>query len=245
MYSLLGPHPLVLINVSFFFVCLGQLSLILLLGTLCFSKHVLKRNATLINLLVVTAGVTVPGALLYYAQHILDPEPPFGLCLTQAILKHGTDPMFIVCSLALILDVLCETGMIMISITRRTRQLVLLASPYIVFVVFATWAAALGITHPHAVKHQPNDLYCTIAYTTLLLGLDFFVNTVPTHVLPIAYEALMPLATFFIFGTNMDVLKVWKFWDHAKFSSAVDSSKEWAANNSSEQSDTKEPAVQV
>ncbi len=181
MYSLLGPHPLVLINVSFFFVCLGQLSLILLLGTLCFSKHVLKRNATLINLLVVTAGVTVPGALLwvshtlsrvsfadtwpsYYAQHILDPEPPFGLCLTQAILKHGTDPMFIVCSLALILDVLCETGMIMISITRRTRQLVvrfdssesrasddsyislkkLLASPYIVFVVFATWAAAVS-----------------------------------------------------------------------------------------------------
>lgn len=64
MYNLLGPQPMALINACFILVTIGQILLNLLLGTLLFSGRVRKRNATLINLLLVSVQVTVPPALL-------------------------------------------------------------------------------------------------------------------------------------------------------------------------------------
>lgn len=52
----------------------------------------------------------------------MDPNPPFGLCLTQAIFKHGSDPMFIVASLALIVELLIETRLLSVRVRRRYRR---------------------------------------------------------------------------------------------------------------------------
>jgi hypothetical protein len=58
----------------------------------------------------------------YYSGHILDPNPPFGLCLTQAIFNHGSDPMFIVASLALIVELLIETRLLSVRVRREYRR---------------------------------------------------------------------------------------------------------------------------
>ena len=118
MYPLLGSNPMVIINVCFSLMAVGDMLLILLLGTLLWSPRarVRRRNASLINLLVVTILASVPPALLYvsqrhpkiitpdmifhsfYGQQILNKCPPHILCFTQAILKHGTDSMYVLCS---------------------------------------------------------------------------------------------------------------------------------------------------
>ena len=115
MYPLLGSHPMVVIHTCFILMALGDMLLILLLGTLLCSPRarVRRRNASLINLLVVTILASVPPALLYvsqrhpkiitpdmifhsfYGQQILNKCPPHILCFTQAILKHGSDPMYV------------------------------------------------------------------------------------------------------------------------------------------------------
>lgn len=64
MYPLLGAKPLVLIDFCFTIVALGDALLMLLLGTLLFSRRVRKRNVSLINLLAVTILASVPPALL-------------------------------------------------------------------------------------------------------------------------------------------------------------------------------------
>ena len=55
---------MVVINACFTLMALGDMLLILLLATLLWSPRVRKRNASLINLLVVTILVGVPPALL-------------------------------------------------------------------------------------------------------------------------------------------------------------------------------------
>ena len=66
MYPLLGSNPMVIINVCFSLMAVGDMLLILLLGTLLWSPRarVRRRNASLINLLMVTILATVPPALL-------------------------------------------------------------------------------------------------------------------------------------------------------------------------------------
>lgn len=57
----------------------------------------------------------------YYSGHVLDPDPHHGLCLAQAMFKHGSDPMFITASLALIIELLVETRLLDIPIRRSLR----------------------------------------------------------------------------------------------------------------------------
>ena len=139
LYPNLGPNPIALVNASFILVTIGQVSLVFIIGTLLFSPYVKRRNITLINLLVVSVFVSIPPALLqvvstfltaillnhhprYYAGHILDPDPPFGLCLTQAIFQYGSDPMFIIASLALIVELFTETRLLPIRLPRQYRR---------------------------------------------------------------------------------------------------------------------------
>ncbi|KAI0095238.1 hypothetical protein BDY19DRAFT_902221 [Irpex rosettiformis] len=276
LYPLLGANPVALINANFILVTFGQVSLVLLLGTLFFSPYVRSRNATLLNLLALTIFQSVPPGILYYSGHVLDPNPQYGLCLAQAMFKHGSDPMFITASLALIVELLVETRLLDIRLRGSIRTALLVALPYFVFFVFFFWALILGEKDPSAVRHQLNQFYCIITYTSFgrgidilnavvvvftigleifthfryrqifrdtrasrsggqsgfstalvirllgftllqlfyicLLALNFFVGSAATHVIPIAYEASMPLATFLIFGTTADCLQTWAFW---------------------------------
>lgn len=50
--------------------------------------------------------------LRYYGKQILDPHPPYSICLAQAVLTRGVDPMFCTAALALILEILLQTGTI-------------------------------------------------------------------------------------------------------------------------------------
>ncbi|THH33167.1 hypothetical protein EUX98_g1024 [Antrodiella citrinella] len=209
----------------------------------------------------------------FYAGQYLNPRPPKDLCTTQAILKHGTDPMFVVASLALVIEFLQSTGVVIAWF--MTKQClgssVLVSAPYVTFVIFAIISAGLGGSNPSKVVHKRNELYCSIdmtvfarfqqafmiivvvatitleAYTIIKLrrtwdgvrraksstlftisqalritgftilqlnyiilsSIDFYFSTEGTHIVPIVYEALMPLGTFLIFGTTMDCLHVW------------------------------------
>lgn len=64
MYPLLGPDPMSLLTTLFVLLTVGQILITGLLMTLLLSKQVRKRNATLINLLVVTIVGAIPPALL-------------------------------------------------------------------------------------------------------------------------------------------------------------------------------------
>jgi len=278
IYPLLGPRPVVLINACFILDTIGQVALTILIATLVFSDRVRKRNASLISLLVVTVLCSIPPALLFYTELIMNPRPPFGLCFSQAIFKDGTDPMFVVASFALIIEFLQGAGITVMQFIHTLRTPLLVAMPYLTFVVFATITAGLGGTHPNKVLHETNRLYCWVDFPVynhgveifsvvvvvltvslevaaiiklrqnwsqlrtqvgnssntslfslsqafricgftilqlnyvILCGIDFYFTSTATHILPILYEALMPLATFLIFGTTEDCLQVWMFW---------------------------------
>lgn len=252
--------------------------MVFLIATLLFSKRVRKRTATLLNLLFVTLEISIPPALLFYAGQVFNPRPTFNLCYAQALLKHGSDPMFCVASLAMILEPLLEGQLLPVPASikwnKRVRQYMLVALPYVVFVVVSTWAGILGHLHRDRVVHQHDQFFCTIsqagfargiisfstmivmitialeiyviakarrlwkgvphlkpwnvfklglyirivAFTFLQLFLfvlfatEFVWNTVPAHIIPIVYEALMPLITFFIFSTASDTRAAWKWW---------------------------------
>ena len=49
----------------------------------------------------------------YYGDQILNPNPPFDLCFTQAMLKHGTDAMFCTAAFSLILEILFQTHIVL------------------------------------------------------------------------------------------------------------------------------------
>jgi hypothetical protein len=55
----------------------------------------------------------------YYSGDVLNPHPPFGLCLTQSAFRYGVDPMFIFGSLALIVELLSETRLLDLNFIRR------------------------------------------------------------------------------------------------------------------------------
>lgn len=64
VYPLLGPDPMALLNYLFVLLTVGQASLLLLLVTLLFSKRISKRNATMLNLVLVSIAATIPQPIL-------------------------------------------------------------------------------------------------------------------------------------------------------------------------------------
>ncbi|KIP11767.1 hypothetical protein PHLGIDRAFT_114343 [Phlebiopsis gigantea 11061_1 CR5-6] len=266
-----------LLNTLFTLVTVGQASLLVLLVTLSFSKRIRRRNATMVNLLVVSVLSPIPLPLLYYGDQILNPAPPFDLCFTQAVLKYGTDAMFCVAAFCLIAEILLQTGIILWPFKYKTCIRLLIGFPYAIFLIFAMWAGVLGGTDRSAVRHKQNDYYCSLKFVAfgrgiyivcvvmvslsmalevyaiiksrrfwrgipqsrqikptkqyskslyfrvlvfsvcqlfyfVVFGFDFFLQSVATHVIPIVFEAGMPLATFLIFASCPDVLAAWKFW---------------------------------
>lgn len=51
----------------------------------------------------------------------MEQNPPAGLCAIQAVLMVGTDAMFVVAALALVLELLFETGLLVMPISERVR----------------------------------------------------------------------------------------------------------------------------
>ncbi|KAI0081183.1 hypothetical protein K474DRAFT_1695307 [Panus rudis PR-1116 ss-1] len=264
MYPFLGVNPTTLIFASFTITIVGDFLLVTLLATLMFGHGVRKRNATLLNLLAVSVLVSVPPELLFVAGQDTNPVPPKGLCLTQAVLKHGSDPMFVVASLALVIEFLQATGVVILRwVLFLIKVPYLIALPYITFAIFAIITLALGVAHPQEVKHEHSKLYCSIETPFIAHGIDIFsvviaiftiggevltvlriyknresvkesnnhvvyasqiiritsftlvqfmyiimcaiafqYHSTPTHVIPVVWEALMPLVTFLIFGTT-------------------------------------------
>ncbi|GJE86216.1 hypothetical protein PsYK624_022960 [Phanerochaete sordida] len=273
LYPMLGPNPMALLNVLFVVLLVGQALLTALFGLLQLSKHIRKRNAAMLNLLLVSILSVLPQPLLFYGQDILNPHPPFALCLVQAILKNGVDPMYSAASLALVLEVLYEGEFIPCYFTRKVRVYLLIAFPYAVFAVFAVITASLAAAAPKAVRHATDDYYCTVgvmldhvfhilsssvvvltlalqAYTIVqyrrlwrnmpsvrphrcfgrglylrvlafnvcqlflvaLTTLNWYFKNPVTHIVPIAFQAAMPLVTFLIFASSPDVLAACMWW---------------------------------
>ncbi|OBZ79175.1 hypothetical protein A0H81_01284 [Grifola frondosa] len=192
-YSGLGPNFHIPVNVCFALATVGQLLLCLLLGTFLFSRDLRKRSAPLMNLLVVTLASSVPPYLLFYAGEVMNPFPPVGLCATQAVLMNGSGTMFVVSSLALVLDLLWETRTILanVSLSPQLRVFTLVSAPYIIFIIFAICTAALGGTHLDRVKHLPSELACSLQYPAFDAGMKMFAGLVVLTTLSLEIYAVV------------------------------------------------------
>ncbi|KAI0334439.1 hypothetical protein GY45DRAFT_1431640 [Cubamyces sp. BRFM 1775] len=166
MYSGLGGNPAALINATFALTTIGQFALAVFIATLVLSWGLYKRTPLVIHLYIITLFSTVPQYFLAYAGEIYNPTPPIALCATQTALLEGAQCALVVLSLSLVIDLLVEARSILGRLA--TVRLLLVAAPYITFVLMSSGVAAYGATHPEEVKHLPNDLTCTLQNHTFI-----------------------------------------------------------------------------
>ncbi|KAJ7491048.1 hypothetical protein FB451DRAFT_1124663 [Mycena latifolia] len=146
----------------------GHLGIPLILLTAAFSKKV-QRHPMLINFCVTWFIYATSFTLLLYSGKQTGPEPPLQLCIIQSAFVYGTPVMTSMAGLAFVLHLWFslhkETG------TERWRFMLLLASPYILFLGFSIAMIVLGSLYPETVSRSRYLFYCTINLTV--------VNAVP------------------------------------------------------------------
>ncbi|KAJ6449606.1 hypothetical protein C8R47DRAFT_1221975 [Mycena vitilis] len=104
--------------------------------------------------------------LLYFGKQT-GPEPPIQLCVIQAGFVYGTPVMTSMAGLAFVLHLWLslEKGSSRSATSNRAerwRFMLLLASPYLLFLVFSTAMVVLGSRNPAAVSRSRYLFYCTI-----------------------------------------------------------------------------------
>jgi len=165
---------------------IGQVLLLGLFITLVSAKflRIKKRNPVMTNVILTGFFSAVSPCLLYYAGEINNPNPPVGICLTQATLKHGTGIMALVALLVLVIDIFMTTRSIVGSKAQGyhpLRNLILLATPYVIFVAFALPVLVMGIQKPELLERLQNLTYCSIQndiYGNISTGLGVVITLV-------------------------------------------------------------------
>ncbi|KAG9000615.1 hypothetical protein FRB95_004561 [Tulasnella sp. JGI-2019a] len=156
----------------------GQVLLPFLLCTMLLSRNV-RRDPTLISMISSWIVFTVIMCLLYYGGYEAGgPEPPFGICLTQASRVYGAPVMSCTAGMGLVLQVffglrnltqkMATRGKMTVEDERdftrqnrwRTRGLVVL--PYVLLALVAIVAAVVGARNPSAVTRERSFFFCSI-----------------------------------------------------------------------------------
>ncbi|KAL1951197.1 hypothetical protein VTO73DRAFT_346 [Trametes versicolor] len=171
---------------------IGQFALVLLIATFLLSHTVYKRSPVLLNLLAICLLGTVPQFFLMYAGEIYSPNPPAGLCVTQAALLEGVQCTFAAVSLSLVIDLLAESQMIPSKNPKSNHlRMTLVVIPYIVFLVFVSGVAAFGAAHPDQVRHMPNDLACTLQNPAFITTAQIFIAVIVVITLTLEMYAIV------------------------------------------------------
>ncbi|KIO25012.1 polysaccharide lyase family 1 protein [Tulasnella calospora MUT 4182] len=155
----------------------GQILLPFLLATMILSRNV-RRDPTLVNMIITWIIFTVVLCMLYYSGHQHGAEPPFGLCLAQASLLSGAPVMSCAAGLALVMQVFLglrnlvqkvstsgrmtpkEDRRYQIDTRWRARAFVIV--PYILLVVFTIASVIIGLRNRSSVTRSRAWLFCSI-----------------------------------------------------------------------------------
>ncbi|KAG8905272.1 hypothetical protein FRB99_000342 [Tulasnella sp. 403] len=268
------------------------------------SKNV-RRDPTLISMIVSWIIFTIIMCLLYYAGYQTGPEPPFGLCLAQASLAYGAPVMACAAGLGLVIQVFFGLRNLTAKMavrgkitarderdyqyrsrwrTRAVRNIIsffalqpssrkiiaqLVTLPYVLLVTFSVASAIVGLHHRNGVSRSRSFFFCSIESNLFIIvswcsavlsgvtvifeawivyifcqnwseitlpktetafnvriiirviafsvysglcWLSFLISGTKLDIVPWVLTACVPLVAFFIFGTQMSILRVWAFW---------------------------------
>ncbi|KZS88769.1 hypothetical protein SISNIDRAFT_253708 [Sistotremastrum niveocremeum HHB9708] len=185
----LGPHPRTLQLIWFSFLMVGQAGLALFLLTLFFSKSLAPRLPVFYNFVLLSFFGTPVYLILFYTGEFMNTRPPYAQCLVQAVMKHGIDPAFILSSLLLVI----ETWKSLVRGPRErthspSRGWIMLALPYLNFLLFAIPAALIGLYFPDEVSHGGHSFFCTIVNDTFgaILSLEVALIAIGTLICQVA-----------------------------------------------------------
>ncbi|KAJ7932697.1 hypothetical protein B0H13DRAFT_2650693 [Mycena leptocephala] len=142
----------------------GHFGIPLILLTTAFSKKV-QRHPMLINFCVTWSLYATSFTLLLYAGKQIGPEPPIELCIIQAAFIYGSPVMSSMAGLAFVLHLwlsLQAGARGANPATGRWRFMLLLISPYILFVAFTVAMVILGSLNSETVSRSQHLFYCTV-----------------------------------------------------------------------------------
>ncbi|KAJ7348888.1 hypothetical protein DFH08DRAFT_863713 [Mycena albidolilacea] len=170
----------------------GHIGMPLILLTTAFSKKI-QKNPMFNNFCVIWFIYSTSFTLVLYAGKQIGPEPPIELCVIQAAFIYGTPVMASMGGLAFVLHLWLslQTGRGVLSrAAGGWRFMLLLGSPYILFLGFSVAMAVLGSLNEATVSRSRYLFYCTINLsvvnmipgTTLVLMLGVIVFEVLTAI---------------------------------------------------------------
>lgn len=164
---LLGDDPYILLDAWIVIYSVGQVVLLLLMGTLWKKRKAGSwKGLTLINMLITMFLNSIIVSILYYAGQQANPNPPTGLCLAQATLKHGSGPMTEVAILSLGVEAFLSTRASIASRQQSTMaSILLLGAPYAAFIVWSIPVAIMGVLHPENIERLDQTYYCSYGNT--------------------------------------------------------------------------------
>lgn len=161
----LGDDPYVLLDTWIIIYTIGQVLLLLLIGTLWKKRQSRSwKGLTLMNMLFTMFLNSVIMCILFYAGQQANPNPPTGLCLAQATLKHGSGPMTQVAILSLGIEAFISIRATIASGKQSTRvSILLLGAPYASFIVWSIPVAIMGVLNPENIERldPAYSYYCS------------------------------------------------------------------------------------
>ncbi|KZS88780.1 hypothetical protein SISNIDRAFT_253886 [Sistotremastrum niveocremeum HHB9708] len=159
----LGPNPRALQLVWFSLLILGQAGLAFLLMTFYLSRSLCPRMPVLYNLVLLSFLATPIYLILFYSNEYMNTNPPYSLCLVQAIFKHGIDPAFLLASFLHVFETWQNASRGPVQQTHsKARQRIILGLPHLNFVVASISTAVMGTRFPEKVARGGHSFFCTI-----------------------------------------------------------------------------------
>ncbi|KAI0778692.1 hypothetical protein BD413DRAFT_115315 [Trametes elegans] len=127
-----------------------------------------------------------------HAGVVHDPHIPADLGAAQAAISLGFQSLFAAASLASVIDCLIETDMTYANYMQsKYFRAALVASPYIVFLVFVTATATLAGAHPEQVSRTADDLVCVLHTSTLTTVLQISAAAMLVSAIVLATYAIV------------------------------------------------------
>ncbi|KZT39190.1 hypothetical protein SISSUDRAFT_666715 [Sistotremastrum suecicum HHB10207 ss-3] len=99
----------------------------------------------------------------FYSNEYMNTNPPYSLCLVQAIFKHGIDPAFLLASFLHVFETWQNASRGPVQQTHsKARQRIILGLPHLNFVVASISTAVMGTRFPEKVARGGHSFFCTI-----------------------------------------------------------------------------------
>ncbi|EAU88105.2 hypothetical protein CC1G_11528 [Coprinopsis cinerea okayama7 len=159
---------------------------LILLVTAVVARSAVRRQNAWYNFIFSWVFLSTSFSLLLFG-HKRDPEPPFSLCLAQAVMRYGALPLVSGTTVALVTQVYFNIRNWVSNSTPGEVQKhviwMLLLAPWIVAVVVSSACVAVGLSNPDRVRRE--GFYCIIQVGAVFRAVNIFVAALmlPTVVL--------------------------------------------------------------